>query len=125
MLVMDYSLGKAFKYGRRLMSTIEVHQQYRTYLKSEFESRLGKNKKYSLRAYARDLMLSPQFLSHILSGKKHISVSTAVQISEKLNHSVIEASMFLDLILLSSVDHPLLKRIIDYREKLYSLNSND
>lgn len=121
---MNFVLEDYFKQGRRLMSSIEVHHQYRSYLKSEFENRIEKNSKYSLRAFARDLMVSPQFLSHILSGKKHISVSTAVQISEKLNHSVIEASMFLDLILLSSADHPLLKQIIAYREKLYSLNSD-
>ena len=38
-------------------------------VKNEFERRKSKNKSYSLRAYARDLGISPSYLSKLLNSQ--------------------------------------------------------
>jgi hypothetical protein len=51
------------------------HRDYRAFLKSELEERMEKNSSYSLRAFARDLTVSPQMLSLVLNGKKTTSLA--------------------------------------------------
>jgi plasmid maintenance system antidote protein VapI len=46
---------------------------FKDFINREFDLRSSKNGSYSLRAFARDLGISPQRLSHLLSGKKGIS----------------------------------------------------
>lgn len=53
-------------------------------LNSVFERRRIKNSKYSLRAFARDLGISPSALSLILSDKRKISSRQALQILDSL-----------------------------------------
>ena len=50
-------------------------------------SRMSRNKSYSLRAFARDLGLSPGFLSHLMSGKKRLSRERALRVSSALGLS--------------------------------------
>lgn len=57
---------------------------YREQLRAVFMKRLEKNKKYSLRAFARDLFLDPGQLSLVLNGKKNISLSKASELSKLL-----------------------------------------
>lgn len=53
-------------------------------------SRSAANHNYSLRAYARDLGVSPGFLSDILRGKKHLSQENAKSIFTTLGFSDVE-----------------------------------
>lgn len=64
-------------------------------LKKEFYKRKQKNPKYSLRAFSRDLKMSPGFLSEIMQHKKKISVDKAMQISQLLGWTWRESQIFL------------------------------
>ncbi len=77
----------------RLMG--EVHLLERSgpeYLKGILLSRRSKNKKYSLRAFARDLNIPPSRLSEILSGKRTISRKQSLTFAEQLKLSPKEAA---------------------------------
>ncbi len=50
-------------------------------LKAALERKKSKNKAFSSRALARDLGISPSFLSMVMSGKKQLSFETALRIS--------------------------------------------
>ncbi len=67
---------------------------YRITLKNEFEARRGRNAFYSLRAFARDLGLSPARLSEILSGKKGMSGQAAEDIARRLDLERKERELF-------------------------------
>jgi len=71
----------------------ETHD-YRKWLKAEFKRRQSINAKYSLRGFAKTLSVSPSFLSKVLSGKKNLSLVTAVQIADRLNFTKNEKSQF-------------------------------
>ncbi len=60
---------------RRIQNLFE-YLDYRVVLADDFMLRSTGNHKYSIRAYARDLDLSPGFVSDVLSGKKEFSVET-------------------------------------------------
>jgi uncharacterized protein (TIGR02147 family) len=67
-------------------------------LNDHFVKRRNKNSKYSLRAFARDLGVSPQRLSHILNGKHGLSVQAAVLLSQKLSFNESEQQYFCTLV---------------------------
>lgn len=71
---------------------------YRNFLLQEFESRSSRNARYSLRAFARDIALSPSSLSLVLSGKQGLSRVAATRISGKLGLAGEEGAWFLDLV---------------------------
>lgn len=73
-------------------------QDFREILKAQLSDRCQRNGHYSLRAFARDLGLSPQRLSHILSGRHGLSVEAAGQIAEKLGLSEKEKEFFCILV---------------------------
>lgn len=60
---------------------------YARKLKDELVVRSSSNPSYSLRAFARDLKLSPSFLSEVLKGKRRLSHESLNFISEKLGWS--------------------------------------
>lgn len=70
---------------------------YIEYLKSELERRLGQNSSYSLRAFARDLQISPGNLSEIVKGKRPLSKKNAQKIAGSLGLNPIEEEAFLAL----------------------------
>lgn len=78
--------------------TSEDHVSYRELIKNEFTLRNKKNKSYSLRAFARDLDVSIGYLSMIFNGKRHLSVSGAMQITEKLQWSLPQQAYFVSLL---------------------------
>jgi uncharacterized protein (TIGR02147 family) len=57
---------------------------YRQILKREFERRKNYNSSYSLRAYSRDLSISPQLLSYILKKKRKLPESYVDNMIEQL-----------------------------------------
>lgn len=52
-------------------------------LENELIQRKTDNSRYSLRAFARDLEISPGFLSHLIKGEKSLSPDKASGLSKK------------------------------------------
>ena len=75
-----------------------MQQDYREILKSKLSDRCQKNPHYSLRAFARDLGVSPQRLSHILNGKHGLSVKGAEEMARNLGMSGEEKKVFCTLV---------------------------
>ena len=71
-----------------------IKPKYQEMLLEEYESRCKRNPAYSLRAYARDLNLSPTSLSLILKGKQGLSSFKAKNISDKIGFSEPESQLF-------------------------------
>jgi uncharacterized protein (TIGR02147 family) len=57
-----------------------VNKDYRDLLREKLNKRISLNAKYSLRAFARDLKISPGQLSLVLTGQKGISAEKAAQV---------------------------------------------
>jgi transcriptional regulator with XRE-family HTH domain len=57
---------------------------YRDLLADEFARRKRNNPGYSLRAFARDLGISPATLSQVLSGKRDFKKKSALRVADKL-----------------------------------------
>lgn len=72
---------------------IDVHQG--DFLKQEFESRRTNRPRYSMRAFARDLEMSPSFLSRVLAGKKTLAEARALAIANALKWSTPQTDYFL------------------------------
>lgn len=75
--------------------SITRSEHYRETLQKELQRRRGRNPRYSVRAFARGLSLSPGALSQILSGKRLPSLALATRISRLLSLSPDQASRFL------------------------------
>lgn len=75
-----------------------MQNQYLKYIFEEFDMRKLRNAKYSLRAFARDLDLTPSKLSRLLRGKEGISRVKAEALSARLNLSKPETNHFLNLV---------------------------
>ena len=71
---------------------------YRQILKAELETRVARNGTYSLRAFARDIGLSPASLSLVMNGKQGLSRTAAARIAEKIGFSAADSIIFCDLV---------------------------
>jgi len=78
--------------------SVTEYTDYQEFLLSEFQRRLKKNRRYSLRAYSRDLSLRPSALSDIMNGRYGLSASMARAVASNLNLSESEALYFVDLV---------------------------
>ncbi len=76
------------------MLLLDCYQEYRMFLRDTFERRRTNNKSYSLRAYARDLDLSPPQLSCVLRGKKGLSYASAKRVATNLGLSKTDQERF-------------------------------
>lgn len=85
-----------------LIMTPETATDYRSILKEELNARCEQNPRYSLRAFARDLNLSPSRLSEILNRKQGLSRKAAEKVALALGYRAEETMMFCDLV---SVKH--------------------
>ncbi len=54
------------------------------YLKEALNERIANNASYSMRAFARDLEISPQLLSNVFNGRKGLSQNMAAKLSQNL-----------------------------------------
>lgn len=72
------------------------HETYHKLIDEEFERRKVLNDSYSLRAFARDIGLSPATLSQILNKKSGLSIEAAKSISLKLRLSESDKDWFLN-----------------------------
>lgn len=68
------------------------------YLKKELIQRIKRRPHYSLRAFARDLEISPSTLSNFLRGEKKLSSLRITELSQKLKLPKDHAEHWLDLI---------------------------
>lgn len=73
---------------------VTLHGDHLDFLKNSFSERCQKNPRYSLRAFARDLGISPPRLSHILNGKKGLSLESALKIAKSLSLTDEETKFF-------------------------------
>lgn len=73
-------------------------RDFRTLLHNYFEQRVARNPGYSLRAFARDLKISPSRLSDVLKGHYGLSRLAAEHIVERLRLSREDASYFCNLV---------------------------
>lgn len=80
-----------------------MKKDYRLILNEIFEERSFLNSTYSLRAFARDLNVSPSTLSEIFSRKKGLSLTLAKSFANKLRMPSWEKDYFCDLV---SKEHP-------------------
>lgn len=71
---------------------------YRSILYEIYEERSSLNSTYSLRAFARDLKVSPSTLSEILNNKKGLSPKLAISIARNLKLPDWEVRYFCDLV---------------------------
>ncbi|MBX2987531.1 MAG: hypothetical protein KF802_06510 [Bdellovibrionaceae bacterium] len=69
---------------RTLLDCKEMGITYRQILEIEFQRRVKKNPRYSLRAYARDLGLSASKMSEIMRGLRGMSGRAALRIAERI-----------------------------------------
>jgi uncharacterized protein (TIGR02147 family) len=75
-----------------------ISNSYAKILKNEFDKRMEKNHRYSLRAFAKFLSISPSSLSSILSGKKGLSDKLARNICQILEFNYEETLFFCALV---------------------------
>lgn len=99
---------------------IGVYKDYRNFLNDELARRQSNNSHYSMRAFSRDLHISPQVLSLVLNGKKGISLKVAIKLATALNLSQEEISYFYDLVELSRAKNETVKGIVKYRLSKYA-----
>jgi uncharacterized protein (TIGR02147 family) len=80
--------------------TVKVAGQtdFRNILLGELETRCTHRPRYSLRAFARDLQMSPSRLSGVLTGKFGLSREAAELIAKRLGYSKDETTRFCDLV---------------------------
>lgn len=71
---------------------------YRSILSDQFHARRKVNPRYSLRAFARDISISPSRLSEVITGKGELSREKAEIICRKLRLPPMVAADFMDLI---------------------------
>ena len=75
--------------------------EYRKILRSEFIDRCKRNPRYSVRAMARNIGISPAFFSQVLSGRRELSEKKGNTIGKSLGWSSGQIDLFVDLIRLS------------------------
>lgn len=92
-----------------------IEFSYRDILKAEFEAKLAKNAQYSLRAFARDLNMTPQMLSAVFNRKKDLSFDSAVEVAGRLGLDPNRTQDFLDAIILASCNTASAKKVIHQR----------
>jgi uncharacterized protein (TIGR02147 family) len=71
---------------------------YREVLSNSYQQRRRVNANYSLRAFARDISISPSRLSEIMNGVGQLSREKAVTIAKRLHLSPINSADFLDMV---------------------------
>ena len=77
---------------------LSAAKDYRSILKEELEIRCSRNAHYSLRAFSRDIGLSPSLLSGVLNARHGLSRQAAENISKRLGFSISESLYFCDLV---------------------------
>jgi len=80
------------------MNNTEVQLHYTDLLLDELQKRCKKNAKYSLRSFARDLAISPSFLSRVLRRENSLTLKRAQAIAAKIVWSKFKLELFFQLV---------------------------
>lgn len=107
------------------MDTIYFPDDARFYLKSEFEARLKRRPHYSLRAFARDIELSPSTVSDFLNGKLGFSRDRIFQLAKKLNLTAVHRDHWIDLIESKYARDPETRKLSKIRAQARSMESKN
>ena len=73
-------------------------QDPRVYVRDELQIRQKRRPQYSMRAFARDLEISPSFLCEFLAGRQGLSRARALWVAEKIKLSNEQSEHFWDLL---------------------------
>ena len=95
---------------------------YREELKNSYREKKSRNQGYSLRAFSRDLGVSPTALSDVMAGKRNFSEKNAKKVSEKLCFSPQECVLMLAEIKNKTVDAK--KEVVQVKEDEFNLIAN-
>ena len=93
---------------------------YRFFLMQELETRKGKNKSYSLRAFSRNIGVTPSFMSQILNGKRVLSLKSAATLVQKMGWSQKRKQLFLSLLHMHTASNPESKLFLEQQAKDFS-----
>lgn len=88
------------------MSTIFGHSSVSSFLKAELDARATQNPAFSLRAFAKELGLSPAYLSQLISKKKHLSTERRLEVARRLGLDPRGMRYFYTLTLLEQASSP-------------------
>lgn len=77
---------------------------YREIIRRYVDDRIKKNPLYSMRAFAKQIGVSPSHLCRVLQGKKNLSSDSALKIAFELNFSIRKREEFLDLVSYETAD---------------------
>jgi uncharacterized protein (TIGR02147 family) len=67
---------------------------YREALNAKLKERMKANPRYSMRAFARDIGLSPSYLSQVLNGSRGLTIKKAPDVFKSLAFSAIDIRLF-------------------------------
>lgn len=96
---------------------------YREIIKEHVGNRVKKNPLYSMRAFAKQIGISPSHLCRVLQGKKNLSSDAALKIAFELNLSNKKREEFLDLVSYEIADEHI-KQAIYKKLQSKQYNSN-
>lgn len=82
---------------------------YRNFLREELATRQKRNRSYSARAMARDLKVSPAYLSQVVSGSRDLSEDRAFSMSSELSWPKWKKTLFLRLVRYETLKSPELR----------------
>jgi uncharacterized protein (TIGR02147 family) len=94
---------------------------YRAILQRSFDRRKQRNQRYSLRAMARDLTLSPSFLSDLFHGKAGVSVDSAARMAKAMGLNPDEQLEFCDLVEMAHGRNASMRTLAELRQKMRQL----
>lgn len=78
---------------------MDTETTYRDILKNKLEERCKANPHYSMRAFARDMNVTPDMISRVFNGKKGLSEKTAEKIATSLGFTHDEKDFFTNLVI--------------------------
>lgn len=107
-----------------MTSLLGRYKDYRLYLRAVLTQRCQNNARYSLRAFARDLAVSPPRLSEVLNGKKGLSLGAAAGLCEKLGLNGDESGYFCDLVLAADSRTDASRRLASLRLAKYDFDAD-
>jgi uncharacterized protein (TIGR02147 family) len=93
-----------------------MEADFREALKAEYLARVSKRPKYSQRAFARDLKVSPGFLNLVFSNKKRISPALAYSMATRLMWDEQKTREFMRQVLVASTKNENIKAELQKEE---------
>jgi len=99
-------------------------ENYREFLTAELVRRIKHNPRYSQRAFARQLKLSPGELSELLRGRRKLSLRSAIRVSKHLGLSPGETKHLLGLVQRENTDAVLAHETLTHSDHPPSLQSH-